>query len=246
MRSLGYQVNISRRSFLLLPQVDSMKSRLQVEAEGIADHLDNGAARKITSDVDLPTTPSGKHGLEVTSSNQESVAEWFAELRVEKAKSEDAVGSVRGALEYAEKRATQEIERLQDQRVALRHEIAKMKQYHTSLVAKLGLAPAKAVQGSTLMAMPPRSVIMTPSEEEMATPYAATHRYLKTSDKFSSPVSQLQEVPADWGLNDEENHPMYNPDLKYDEPSQTRSRTNLRSRMDGMLPTQRLFETEGQ
>ena len=154
-------------------------------------------------------------------------------------------------MEAAEKKAATETARLNEQRLTHQHEVAKLVQYEAGLIARLqkltSAMPGDA--GSGALTLPassptrsPRSVVDRAPASAQHTPYAKAQKYLQASDKFEGqtapdPLSMLS-------LTAEEEHPMYNPDLKFQTQETVQKRSGFRSRIGGMLEGTRLFEQE--
>ena len=226
--------------------VDSMKQRLKVELLTIAVDAEGGHEEC--------APPWGKNGLALTHQNEVAIKAWVAELQEQHAAAESALAVARGALESQEKKASTETQRLTEKCLTQLHEVSKLSQYESSLAARLqSAAPSPPIRSVTPTSTPtkvtktstetsfstPQPVIRTPSLEETSmTPYAASHKYLVTSMATpSSAIDSLTARPLSNQLEDEENHPMYNPDLKFDsECMQSEKRSSIRSRIGRLLP----------
>ena len=236
--------------------VQSLQSRLKVEMEAIVEEPEY----VLNDTMNESAPPQGKQGLAVAYQNKEVVTAWLNEMKNAKKDGEDMLEHLRVEMEAADKKTAFQVQRSEERRITLRHEISKLDQYHKSLTMKL---ESLSLATPTSTALLPTDTPLLPEPdllkaEEWSTPYAATRKYLQTSDKFHGSPSPSAVEPSAFdrtfgspatsptgtaaasaalgvSLHDEENNPMYNPDLPTSASSSMRS--SIRARIEGYLPS---------
>lgn len=212
--------------------VESLMGRMKLESTAVVE--EDGTE---SEDAAAAAPPQGKHGLALAHQNEAAMTAWVEELNAQRTEAESSLVGARTALVTAEKRAQNMLAAAEEQRITQQHEVSKLQQYELSLETKLATVSPRASPAtpSKVQFHLPNNALGAISE---ATPYKGSVKLLHTSEKFAQPHSPttVDPIASGFGLTEEEDHPMYNPDLKPDIEATSEKRTSIRSRISGYVP----------
>ena len=181
----------------------------------------------------------GERGRAFIDENLLAHTKWVGDLKTNREEHESAKTRLEEALATEESTAEAETQLLKEQHTALSHASSKLHDYEARLIAA---KPAKEAEPAQKPAVDLDDGLPTidptpPCKEVMETPYVAAYKYMASELKrvaSEEPHSMQQDLDKiSETILSEQNHPLYNPDLKADVGS--RSGSWLRSRSGSFM-----------
>ena len=179
----------------------------------------------------------GERGRALVAANLNAHAVWLDELRESNTTHAQARAEVVATMAAHETNAAAELKLLGEQHTALTHVSLKLNDYEARIrAAKPEATPQKRTEASATAVATletPLTVEPTPpTEEVLATPYVAAYKFM-SNELQKVAADEPQEVQADIEklserILEEQNHPLYNPDLAVPSP---RMLDRMRSRV---------------